>query len=353
MISIIRFIFLATPWHVLTQKSFNYTTEVSKNAKNSITRLEATLRSDSYPLILRTRHSKHAREKRAAEALTSENCLDMETLYLSHGTFRAYTLESLGEENDESERKSYKCMIDSTIPPNCEQLLKPTVQNASLVINEVLQEGENHQTTQYIAESAMKYFHLILHYESHKNATLYCAENLTSRIKLVSNELQIPRVDELFEVTLIPESTNVKVGSSYNLTCTFSNARALKFLRWTRQASIQSSAEELKCQEGAEISCSVSETPPRSILTVQTNETERFKGETYVYYCTTKYTGHSNQPRAEARVTLQVGKIFLIDSNIRFSILCMVYLSTVIPHNNADAGRNIFVTKIALQEAYF
>ena len=95
---------------------------------------------------------------------------------------------------------------------------------------------------------------------------------------LVSQNLTVNKVNELFEVELTPKSTSMKVGSSFTLTCKLQTHRALEYIHWSWELK-GGLRQEINCDTGqdsgsTEFSCSNSTEPPRSTLIVKTTETK-------------------------------------------------------------------------------
>ena len=277
------------------------------------TKWEAHLDSNSSSQLENTFGERVRRKwtvERGNVELTKEICSDIGTFYSTPGKFQAYTLEVFNSPEvlwDENETVTFQCKLDTRLPSDCKELFRLTVKNTLLVINGVVYKGDlssrypdPHNETQPPTKS----FDIVLHYESHVHANLSCVTHLTNNTNLVSNYYQIPKVDELFEVNLTPTLTEIKVGLSYNLTCSLGSKRAFRYLRWTRKTDFESDEEEIKC--GPEVTCIKSEVPPRWVIIMTTRETEDFEEVHYIYYCGTRYTGHAHQPQAEARVTVQV-----------------------------------------------
>ncbi|XP_063688184.1 tyrosine-protein kinase transmembrane receptor Ror-like [Bolinopsis microptera] len=241
--------------------------------------------------------------------LSADNCADEEAFHSISGTFEVYKLTaSAGVGWDENEKITFTCRISYNVDYTCEEnnLLQPTIENISLAINGVVQVDGDRLSSRYESENSKKYFDVTLHYESHTNANLSCINNLTDKATLVSQELKVEKVDELYEVDITPSTTTIKVGSSYTLTCLLRTHRAMEYIWWSRRMEGGGRETEINCdqEDQEEFSCSNSTEPAMSTLIVTTQETEEYKEERYFYHCRAVSTDHSNQPKAEARVTV-------------------------------------------------
>ena len=243
----------------------------------------------------------------------TETCKDNTTFHSMTGRYKTYLLsEPQGVSWDEGENITFTCRLDYKVPMSCDGFLLQTVKNTSLTLEGVPLADEEYLSTSYKVmsdQTVSKYFNLVLNYEKHHQANLSCVYHLTENAILVSQDLTVKKVDELFEVQLTPKSTLVKVGSSFTLTCKLQTHRALEYIHWSWELE-GGLRQEINCEIGqdsgsAEFSCSNSTEPPRSTLIVKTTETEDFEEKRYVYYCGTMSTLHASQPFAEVRVTVQ------------------------------------------------
>ena len=254
------------------------------------------------------RNDYHQVRKRSTDQnvnkLTTDDCANEETFYSISGTFEVYKLTaSAGVGWDENEKITFTCRLSYNVVWDCEKnnLIQPTIENTLLAINGVVQVEGDRLSSRY--DSERKYFDVTLHYESHANANLSCINILTDKATLVSQELKIEKVDELYEVDITPSTTTIKVGSSYTLTCLLRTHRAIRYIRWSRRMDGGGRETEINCDQ-EEFSCSNSTELAMSTLIVTTQETEEYKEERYFYHCRAVSSDHSNQPKAEARVTV-------------------------------------------------
>ena len=248
----------------------------------------------------------------------SKKCISNET---SEGTFQVYELTPFYWSNylDEYHEQKYVCSLGE-YNEKCNKLIAESLENASLIMNGVVQRDEDLTSVQYDKdpENPTKSFSLMLHYETHSNNTLSCVVNLTDGVRLVSQTKQMI-VHERFEVSLIPAEMVVTEGSNYSLTCNISSAQGLKSIAWYRKGVKQHDWGTINFEGRRKtkdlISYQTKNSPPHQVIVMETEVKEGFKREKYTYKCTTEYTKHSNQPEANATVTI------LVRESISFCVL--------------------------------
>ena len=230
-------------------------------------------------------------------------------------TFQVYDLEPFYWSNylDEHYEQRYICSPGKYNNETCKKVIAETLENVSLVMNNVVQRDEDLASVRYDQDpkNPTKSFSLVLRYETHFNNTLSCVVNLTDGVRLVSKTEQMI-VHERYEVSLIPAEMDVTEGSKYSLTCNISSARGLNKIVWYRKGSKQHNSNwatiHLKGGRRTKdlISYSTTTSPPHQVIVMGTEVKEGFKLEKYIYKCTTLNTKHSNQPEANAIVTILV-----------------------------------------------
>ena len=271
--------------------------------------------------------------------MASEDCKDETAFKSIIGTYEVYKMKQPEGVNwYEGENVTYACSVSYNTPYACFNLLEATVKNQSLVVNGVVQEeGDNLTTSSGVYDGDLNiYFHLILHYESHHQSNLMCSyhDQLSDSATLVSQVTKVRKVDELFEVEITPPSTTIKVGDSFTLTCHTDSHRALPHIRWSRQLKDGDRADkDIDCGEitaNAEFTCLNSTNNLGTILIVKTIETEEFVEEKYSYFCQAMSIVHSNQPKAEARVTvLGMTSGAVVGNTCWRSLVVLVLIGTV------------------------
>ena len=145
------------------------------------------------------------------------------------GWYNIYIVDIVHDNYDEYTTLEVTCKLDKEYE-KCKGWLKSTVQNISLEVNGIRQDGQF--TREHVSEGNVMKFTATLEYEFHYKANFSCVSDSEYGAKLLSWNKTLPRLDELHKYTITPETSHVTIGESFALTCKTDSVRGLNTLRW-------------------------------------------------------------------------------------------------------------------------
>ena len=194
-----------------------------------------------------------------------------------------------------------------------------------------------------------------LSHSAHSNKKLRC-ESLYKGIKIVSRVIQSQKIPKLINATIVPETQNVVIGSTFNITCFIGNGNDVADIAWFRSSNnsdIGKASYECKTQR----ECTLYEIPSdsASIISSVTRKNETDHILKWSYFCRGS-SDHQDNKLAEATVYLKKKRIwpYIVIGVLLMS--CLVIIAGIVIYmqiKKRKTQKSLKVTKARMELGSF